>query len=86
MSSKEYWNSDNLEWGNSEEYKYIDDLDSLIVLSKEITKTLNRIRNREEWCIDCEKEKIKIDYFDIEDKLQNISKLIKVKLKEIKQR
>ncbi|EGT3619923.1 hypothetical protein FJ641_11040 [Clostridium perfringens] len=85
-NSKEHWNSDNLRDNTTEEFKYLDDLDSLMVLSKEITKILNRIINREEWCIDCEKEKIKIDYFDIGDKLQDISKSVSSIFEEMKQR
>lgn len=85
-NTKQYWNSDNLEWANTDEYKYIDDIDNLIVISKGMTKNLSRTRNREEWTIDCEKEKIKIDFTEIENKLEEVSELIKAKLKEIKDR
>lgn len=86
MQDKKYWNNDNLEWSNSEEYRYLDDIDNLIAISEVITKKLNRIRNREELNIDDEKEKIKIDFTKIENKLEEVSGLIEDKLKEIKGR
>lgn len=86
MNNKQYWNSDNLEWSNSEEYRYLDDIDDLIVISEAITKKLNRIRNREELNIDDEEEKIKIDFKSIEDKLNEVCKMVENKLKEVKER
>ena len=47
---------------------------------------LSRINMYEYYNIKNNKERIKIDFGEIQNKLEEISRLIKVKLKEIKQR
>lgn len=85
-NDKKYWNSDNLSDSTTEEFKYLDDLDSLEYEISEAKDNLSRINMYEYYNIKNNKERIEINFSEIQDKLKEISKLIKVKLKEIKQR
>ena len=86
MSSKEYWNSSNLSNSTTEEFKYLDRIDSLEYEISEAKDNLSRINMYEHYNIKNNKERIEIDFSEIQNKLEEVSRLIKVKLKEIKQR
>lgn len=81
-----YWNSDNLSDSTTEEFKYLDWIDSLEYEISEAKDNLSRINMYEYYNIKNNKERIEIDFSEIQNKLEEVSKLIKVKLKEIKQR
>lgn len=83
---KEYWNKDNLSNSTTEEFKYLDRIDSLEYEISEAKDNLSRINMYEYYNIKNNKERIEIDFSEIQNKLEEVSKLIKVKLKEIKQR
>lgn len=85
-NDKKYWNSDNLSDSTTEEFKYLDRIDSLEYEISEAKDNLSRINMYEYYNIKNNKERIKIDFGEIQNKLEEISRLIKVKLKEIKQR
>ncbi|HFD2052176.1 TPA: hypothetical protein ACF2DE_002907 [Clostridium perfringens] len=86
MGNKEYWNSDNLSDSTTEEFKYLDRIDSLEYEISEAKDNLSRINMYEYYNIKNNKEGIEIDFSEIQNKLEEVSRLIKVKLKEIKQR
>ncbi|MDK0621494.1 hypothetical protein P5E90_11690 [Clostridium perfringens] len=81
-----YWNSDNLSDSTAEEFQYLDRIDSLEYEISEAKDNLSRINMYEYYNIKNNKEGIEIDFSEIQNKLEEVSKLIKVKLKEIKQR
>lgn len=83
---KEYWNTDNLSDSTTEEFKYLDRIDSLEYEISEAKDNLSRINMYEYYNIKNNKERIEIDFGEIQNKLEEVSGLIKVKLKEIKQR
>ena len=85
-NGKEYWNSDNLSDSTTEEFKYLDRIDSLEYEISEVKDNLSRINMYEYYNIKNNKERIEIDFGEIQNKLEEVSGLIKVKLKEIKQR
>ncbi|HAT4302225.1 TPA: hypothetical protein I9089_002330 [Clostridium perfringens] len=86
MSGKKYWNSSNLSDSTTEEFKYLDRIDSLECEISEAKDNLSRINMYEYYNIKNNKERIEIDFGEIQNKLEEVSRLIKVKLKEIKQR
>ena len=81
-----YWNSNSLSDSTTEEFKYLDMIDSLEYEVSEAKDNLSRINMYEHYNIKNNKERIEIDFSEIQNKLEEVSKLIKVKLKEIKQR
>lgn len=81
-----YWNSDNLSDSTTEEFKYLDRIDGLEYEISEAKDNLSRINMYEYYNIKNNKERFEIDFSEIQNKLEEVSKLIKVKLKEIKQR
>lgn len=85
-NDKKYWNSDNLSDSTTEEFKYLDRIDGLEYKISEAKDNLSRINVYEYYNIKNNKERIEIDFSEIQNKLEEVSKLIKVKLKEIKQR
>lgn len=85
-NGKKYWNTDNLSDSTTEEFKYLDRIDSLEYEISEAKDNLSRINMYEYYNIKNNKERIEIDFGEIQNKLEEVSKLIKVKLKEIKQR
>ncbi|EPB8173134.1 hypothetical protein ACRTAL_002309 [Clostridium perfringens] len=85
-NGKEYWNTDNLSDSTTEEFKYLDRIDSLEYEISEAKDNLSRINMYEYYNIKNNKEGIEIDFSEIQNKLEEVSRLIKVKLKEIKQR
>lgn len=85
-NDKKYWNSDNLSDSTTEEFKYLDRIDSLEYEISEAKDNLSRINMYEYYNIKNNKERIEIDFSEIQNKLEEVSKLIKVKLKEMKQR
>lgn len=85
-NGKKYWNSDNLSDSTTEEFKYLDRIDSLEYEISEAKDNLSRINMYEYYNIKNNKEGIEIDFSEIQNKLEEVSRLIKVKLKEIKQR
>lgn len=85
-NDKKYWNSDNLSDITTEEFKYLDRIDSLEYEISEAKDNLSRINMYEYYNIKNNKERFEIDFGEIQNKLEEVSRLIKVKLKEIKQR
>lgn len=85
-NGKKYWNTDNLSDSTTEEFKYLDRIDSLEYEFSEAKDNLSRINMYEYYNVKNNKERIEIDFNEIQNKLEEVSKLIKVKLKEIKQR
>lgn len=85
-NGKKYWNTDNLSDSTTEEFKYLDRIDSLEYEISEAKDNLSRINMYEYYNVKNNKERIEIDFNEIQNKLEEVSKLIKVKLKEIKQR
>lgn len=85
-NGKKYWNTDNLSDSTTEEFKYLDRIDSLEYEISEAKDNLSRINMYEYYNIKNNKERIEIDFSEIQNKLEEVSKLIKVELKEIKQR
>lgn len=85
-NTKQYWNNDNLDYNNTDEFKYLDKIDDLIDIVREIKAKLDKIDSHEYNNIKRNKERIEIDFSEIDDKLGDISNLIKVKLEEIKSR
>lgn len=85
-NDKKYWNTDNLSDSTTEEFKYLDRIDSLEYEISEAKDNLSRINMYEYYNVKNNKERIEIDFGEIQNKLEEVSKLIKVKLKEIKQR
>lgn len=85
-NGKKYWNTDNLSDSTTEEFKYLDRIDSLEYEILEAKDNLSRINMYEYYNVKNNKERIEIDFNEIQNKLEEVSKLIKVKLKEIKQR
>lgn len=83
---KQHWNKDDLGWSNTDEFKYLDVIDDLEDKVREIKDNLSKINMYEYYNIKNNKEKIKRDFSEIDNKLDEISKLIKVKLEEIKER
>lgn len=83
---KQYWNSDNLEWANTDEFKYLDRIDSLEYEAREIKDNLSKINMYEYYNIKNNKERIVREFTTIQNKLEEISNLIKSKLEEIKER
>ncbi|XZH99899.1 hypothetical protein ACSXEK_15820 (plasmid) [Clostridium perfringens] len=67
--SEQYWNYDRLSYNNTDEFKYLDKIDS---------HEYNNIKNN--------RERMEIDFNEINNKLGDISNLIKVKLGEIRGR
>ncbi|MDM0587796.1 hypothetical protein QTH25_13545 [Clostridium perfringens] len=86
MSIKKHWNSSNLSNSITEEFKYLDRIDSLEYEISEAKDNLSRINMYEYYNIKNNKERIKIDFGEINNKLGDISNLIKVKLGEIRGR
>ncbi|XZH34301.1 hypothetical protein ACSW8L_15430 (plasmid) [Clostridium perfringens] len=85
-NGKKYWNTDNLSDSTTEEFKYLDRIDSLEYEISEAKDNLSRINMYEYYNIKNNKERFEIDFGEIQNKLEEVSRLIKVKLKEIKQR
>lgn len=85
-NGKKYWNCNNLSDSTTEEFKYLDRIDSLEYEISEAKDNLSRINMYEYYNIKNNKERIEIDFNEIQNKLEEVSRLIKVKLKEIKQR
>lgn len=83
---KQYWNYDRLSYNNTEEFKYLDKIDDLIDIVREIKTNLDKIDSHEYNNIKNNRERIEIDFNEIDNKLGDISNLIKVKLGEIKSR
>lgn len=86
MSIKKHWNSSNLSDSTTEEFKYLDRIDSLEYEISEAKDNLSRINMYEYYNIKNNKERIEIDFSEINNKLGDISNLIKVKLGEIRGR
>lgn len=85
-NGKKYWNTDNLSDSTTEEFRYLDRIDSLEYEISEAKDNLSRINMYEYYNIKNNKERIEIDFSEMQNKLEEVSKLIKAKLKEIKQR
>lgn len=83
---KKHWNKENLDCDNTDEFKYLEKIDSLEYEASEIKDNLSRINMCEHYNIKNNKEAIKEDFSEIQSKLEEISELIKGKLKEIKER
>ncbi|WP_075810268.1 hypothetical protein [Clostridium perfringens] len=86
MISKKYWNSSNLSNSTTEEFKYLDRIDSLEYEISEAKDNLSRINMYEYYNIKNNRERMEIDFNEINNKLGDISNLIKVKLGEIRGR
>lgn len=83
---KQCWDYDRLSYNNTEEFKYLDKIDDLIDIVREIKTNLEKIDSHEYNNIKNNRERIEIDFNQIDNKLGDISNLIKVKLEEMKNR
>lgn len=83
---KKYWNKENLDCDNTDEFRYLERIDSLEYEASEIKDNLSRINMYEHYNIKNNKEAIKENFSKIQGKLEEVSGLIKGKLKEIKER
>ncbi|HFD2033582.1 TPA: hypothetical protein ACF2DD_002159 [Clostridium perfringens] len=86
MIIKKHWNSSNLSDSTTEEFKYLDRIDSLEYEISEAKDNLSRINMYEYNNIKNNRERMEIDFNEINNKLGDISNLIKVKLGEIRGR
>lgn len=84
MNNKEFWNCKNLEEKNSDERKYLDHIGDLRDISERMANMLDMIEEEEYDYINSCEEKIKRDFGEIKNKLEEVSKLVEVRLKEVK--
>jgi hypothetical protein len=73
----ERWNSESTMIVDSDEYKYLTSIDELINTSKEITKVLEKIRDKEYYCIKEEKGKDMCRLTEVSHRLEFSEKWIK---------
>jgi hypothetical protein len=74
--NNERWNSENLYKRNTDEYKYLTEIDELINISDKINKTLRKIHNNEYFEIQKEERKDKCDFTETKKKLIELENLI----------
>lgn len=74
--NKERWNSDQMCYSNSEEFQYLEEIESVIKQANMIVKDLKDIDRAAHWRIQCNDEKNKADFSEIKTKLNEVQKLI----------
>lgn len=74
--NKEYWNSDKMCYSNSDEFKYLDEIDDIINQAYNVVKGLKEIQSAAHWRIQCNDKKNIIDFSEVKNKLKEIQNWI----------
>jgi hypothetical protein len=74
--NKECWNSKIMCYSNSEEFQYLEEIESVIKQTNKIVKDLKDIDRAAHWRIQCDDGKNKADFSEIKTKLNEVQKLI----------
>jgi hypothetical protein len=76
MIERERWNSENLMYPESVEYRYLGEIDELIKISDNINKTLRQISNNEYFSIQKEEVKDVSDFSMVKKNLIELENMI----------
>lgn len=72
----EYWDNENACKSDSEEFKYLDDIENTITKAKKIVNDLEKIYEDEHWNVKLNNKKDIIDFTEIKNKLTEIQNII----------
>jgi hypothetical protein len=76
MVERKRWNSENLMYPETDEYKYLGKIDELIKISENINKTLRQISNNEYFNIQKEEIKDVSDFSKVKKNLIELENMI----------